>query len=581
MKPPRRRSLRSALSLLLSLLAGGCAQEDGTQLSGLLITLDTTNVDALSCYGGRPKLTRHLDRIARRGVLYESARTVTPITAPAHASMLTGLIPLRHSVRMNASMVLPSEAETLAERARKRGMQTAAVVAAVVLQDEFGLAQGFDVYMQPEARASVDADSPVSRPGSEVADDAIAWLRARDPERPFFLWVHFFDAHGPYRPPKPFKEFAGGDAYLGEVAFMDYQVGRLFEVMKEEALLDKTLIVVAADHGEGLGRHGEKTHGVAVYDTTLRVPLILRYPDGWNAGARIREPVSVVDIFPTLCEAMGLPVPRDVDGVSLFRRPPVTDRGVYFESYFGHISFGRSHIVGWADARGKYVHTSVPEFYDIFRDPGETIDLVAERSAELGAYRGAISEIAGRSRLSQGGETSPDELLKKQVEQLGYAGAGTEFFRLPEPLDSSDRDSPHANLQAHNDFVRARTLAGRGHTSQAIPILESVIEREPRNHTAHYLLGECLMSERRFSAAIELMERAVALCEAKWVAPFANIALCYDRLGRTDQAIDYYRRALSLGTGPEPAIRRLIELLQQNGRAGEAEEYVEMLDAGS
>ena len=335
--------------------------------------------------------------------------------------------------------------------------------------------------------------------------------------------------------------------------------------------------MVVADHGEGLGRHGEKTHGTAVYDSTMRVPFLLRSPGRVRAGTRILGPVSVVDVYPTFCEAMGLSIPDGLDGISLFQSEPVDGRGVYFESYFGHISFGRSHMVGWADRDAKFIHSSVPEFYEAL-DRGETDNLHAERTNDVTSYRAAIDRLSGQTRLRHDRESSPDELLKKQVEQLGYSGAGTEVVELPEPLEPSDRPSPHASLEIHNDFVRARSLMDRQRPEEAIEILQTVVAREATNHMGHYLLGQCLMMEGRYREAILPMQRAVATCEADWIAPYANLGLCYDHLGQQNEAIENYRQSLRLGTGPRLAIERLIELLRASGKAEEAETYVPMLE---
>ena len=561
-----------ALPFLASVGAslGACASGDaGSGLSGLLITLDTTNPSALSCYGAPAGLTPNMDRLAREGVLYENARATAPVTAPSHASMLTGLYPLRHSVRMNASMVLPESALTLAECARAKGLETAAVVATVVLKREFGLGQGFERYDEPEGGPSSDPEAVVSRSCIEVTERALAWLDERDSTRPFFLWVHYFDPHGPYRPPDKFTQAAGGDAYLGEVAWVDKQLGRLLERLEQDGLLAETLVVLTADHGEGLGRHGEKTHGTMGFDSTLRVPLVVRYPDGWSAGERFADRVSLVDLYPTFGSALGLDVHADVDGLDLWRRRVPEDRGLYFESYFGTIAYGWSQLAGWIDRDGKYVHTSVPEFYAA-DDPDEERDLLREGSADVSSKLDAIAALCARRRHEQPGLGGPDADLQAQIEKLGYAGAGTEHFSLPEPLEASDRDSPHAHGEDYALFLRADSLLVRGRPDDALPLLLEVVAGDPRNHTARHLYGQCLMHVGRFTSAIEELERAILLREGLWVAPHLDIALCWEALGRNDEAIESYERALAHGGGPAGAKERWAELLRKEGRAEEA-----------
>ncbi|MCZ6599113.1 MAG: sulfatase, partial [Planctomycetota bacterium] len=422
---------RSFLTALLAATASSCGGGgDCGPRSALLITLDTTRYDALGCTGGPPGVSPNLDALAAEGVLYEQARTVCPLTMPAHASIFTGLYPLRHTVHMNSMLALPSSAHTLAERASQRGFQTAAFIAAVVLADDFGLAQGFERYDQPAPplvqREEIHYDR---RPANEVADDAIAWLAERDPERPFLLWTHFFDPHVPHDPPGEFLRAGKGDPYLGAVAFMDHHIGRILAALDEEGLLDETIVVVVADHGEARGDHGESTHGVLAYDSTIRVPLIVRHPDGWRAGERSDEIVSVVDVFPTLVEALELGGPGDVDGVSLHRRRAPPDRGVYYESYYGFFSYGWSPLAGWADARGRYLHSSAPEYYAL-TDEEERVDLIAEQD-ELERYRRAIDSIAGRSRLTRDANDTAAAHVLAQLQRLGYTGAAAGADGIP------------------------------------------------------------------------------------------------------------------------------------------------------
>ncbi|MCZ6598902.1 MAG: sulfatase, partial [Planctomycetota bacterium] len=417
----------AAAGLALLLLASSCGGADEPR-SALLVTLDTTRWDSLSITGAPAGLTPSLDALAEESVVYTAARTVAPLTLPSHASILTGLYPPRHTVRTNSRMALPRSATTLAEKARAAGMQTAAFVAAEVLSASFGLDQGFDHYEEPELRPQ----PPFERLGAEeIADRAIAWIRARDPDRPFFVWVHFFDPHWPYAAPERFVRQADGDVYLAEVARVDDAVGRIFDVLRSEGVYDDTAIVVVADHGEGLEEHDERTHGTLVYDSTLRVPLLVRYPDGHRAGERSDELVSVVDVLPTLSEAMGLAPPGDVDGQSLYRRVS-DDRGLYFESYYGFYSFGWSPIAGWVDPAGKYIHSSEPELYES-QDAGELVDVFAARKGELERYRDGIDAIARRSRLQRSQDDRAGSAMIDQLHSLGYAGTA-DGAALPHPL---------------------------------------------------------------------------------------------------------------------------------------------------
>ncbi len=566
------------VALALALLASACGPEvrEGHPHSALLVTLDTTIPEGLSCYGGPDGLTPHLDALAAEGVLYENARTVTPITAPSHASMFTGLYPLRHSVRMNGSMALPADARTLAELARESGFRTAAFVAAVVLMGEFGLDQGFERYDEPHERVTED-DS--SRPGGEIVDRAVAWLDELDEGERFFAWVHFFDVHSPYRPTDAHRARAGGDPYLGELAYVDDQVGRLFDALRARGLYDDTMIVVVADHGEALERNREKTHGTLVFDTTLAVPLIVRHVDGWNAGTRSSDVVSVVDVFPTLVEALGLDAPNDIDGESLFRRAVAPERGVYFETYMGHVIYGWSPATGWATRDGKYVHSSAPQFYAIDADPEEQTNLLSERTDAVEVARAAMLELASKRRLEQIGlGANHDDRLSEQIAKLGYAGAGTQGHALPEPLEDVEAPAPITMREAGYELLRAQSEFDRGRAADALPIVRNVLELNPTNHGAQMLYAQCLMFTRRFSQAIREFERADELRGGASIEPLLNIAACYENLRRPTEAIEAYERALANG-GPAPALMRLVELLEAAGRADDAAHYRALLPA--
>jgi len=282
-------SVRLVAGLAAGLLAMACGDAQPAPRSALLITLDTTRADVLGPYGGPPGLAPTIERMAREGVVFERAYSVAPLTQPSHASMMTGLWPPVHGVRENGLNALPPAAETVAERARARGLQTAAFVAAVVLDAAFGLDQGFDTYVGPARKGESTTSHVAELPGDVVVDRALAWLSARERRKPFFLWVHLFDPHGPYTPPPAYQRQGRNEAtslYAGEVSFADAQVGRLLDALRADGTLEETFVLLVADHGEAFGEHGEPTHGAYVWDTTLHVPLILRYPHGARAGER-------------------------------------------------------------------------------------------------------------------------------------------------------------------------------------------------------------------------------------------------------------------------------------------------------
>ncbi|MEW6074523.1 MAG: sulfatase-like hydrolase/transferase [Planctomycetota bacterium] len=576
----------SGTVLLLAALGGaaGCGGDGHDRPtrppSALLVTLDTTIPEALHCYGAREGVSPHLDALAAEGLLFENARTVAPITLPAHASILTGLYPVRHSVRMNGSMVLPAAAATLAERAREKGYRTAAFVAAIVLDAEFGLAQGFETYDDPETPRDETALVAPSRRAAEVADRAGRWIAGLAPEEPFLAWVHFFDPHAPYEPPPEYLE-AHDNPYRGEVAYMDAEIGRVFAALREAGRWDDTIVVAAGDHGEGLGRHGEGTHAAFAFDSTLDVPLIVRLPFGQRAGERVRSPVSLVDIHPTLVRMLGLGAPGDVDGRDLLAPDLDPARGVYFETYFGQISFGWSQIAGWADSRGKLIFSSSPEFYDLEADPREERDVIAARRDDVPRYRAAIDRLARLPRLApHGREADSSAGLAAGIEKLGYAGLGA-TTALPEPLASLSAPSPHSRIRAHEAFLEAQRLCEAGRHELAVPILARIWSEEPANHNASFLLGTSYLAVDRPADALAPLRATIANRGADWIGGWLNLAVAHDHLGEREEAIAAFERALAGVVGPPGYMERLVTLLREAGDEEKARRYeARLIEAG-
>jgi len=555
-------------------LAAACSDPGTSELheqhSVLLVTLDTVRADALSCYGERAGTTPGIDALAREGVLYERAFTSAPITLTAHASLLTGLAPPRHGLRDNGLAALDPAANTLAEAARAADVQTAAFVGAVVLDRALGLDQGFDVYDGPPARRS-QSGHPTERPARDVIDAALTWLGARDRARPFFLWVHLYDAHHPYTPRRALPEKSTElERYLVEVSEMDAELGRLFAWLRAEHLLEQTLVCVTADHGEAFGEHQELTHGAFCWNTTLQVPLVIRHPDGRRAGERTHELVSLVDVAPTLAEALGALFPADIDGRSLLAPHAENERGAYFESYAGYLAFGWSPLAGWIDEQGKYVHGSRPEFYDLAQDPGEEHDLAGESPAEtLDHFRRAIAAIAGRPALAgRAGEV--DDELRARIQDLGYAAFDATGGAFPDPLEPNQRPSPHAMVAAWRESLLAQERLNRGRFDEAAEALRRLLAADPGNFFLRGQLATALMRLKKHAEAMDVLR---PLLDAPRVPPqiLYKLGVCALRLGRRDEAARFLAQAVELAPD-EVRYRAKLEEIQSGAPGREEDE---------
>jgi arylsulfatase A-like enzyme len=381
----------------------------------VVITLDTTRADRLSPYGLMDAQMPTLDRFAREGVLFRQALTVAPLTLPAHASLMTGLFPASHGVRDNADEPLRRDFTTLAERLQGSGFATGAFVGSAVLNSDRGLAQGFGVY--DDVRRG---DGPVAeqRSADRVVDEAIGWL-GRVTNQPFFLWVHLYDAHLPYEPREPFRSRAR-DPYVAELLFVDAQIGRLREALERSGRLDRAIIVLAGDHGEGLGDHGEAAHGELLYDSVMHVPLIMRVP-----GVEPREAgdvVRLVDVMPTVLDL--LQIRAAVDGTSL--APILRGGSLELEAYAETLyptRWDRPAIRALRGGRYKLIRGQTAELYDLERDPFEERNLSGElpRIAELMQRR--MRELAGVHRLGER-LLSPTPEVRARLAALGYAAPG-------------------------------------------------------------------------------------------------------------------------------------------------------------
>jgi arylsulfatase A-like enzyme len=385
----------------------------------VLVTLDTTRADRLSPYGFMGAVMPGLDELAREAVVFDQAYTVAPLTLPAHTSLFTGLLPPNHSVRDNGSPPLAAHFTTLAEVLRDRGYCTGAFVSSVVLDPDRGLAQGFDRY-----DGVLDATRLPQRRADEVMDDAIRWL---DEERvcPMFLWAHLYDAHRPYDPPEPFRS-RHFDPYLGEIAFAESQLTRLLGALRTRRLLDNTLVVVVADHGESLGEHGEENHGMLLYESVLRVPLIVRLPRHLRAsgaaGARVGDVVRLTDVMPTILDVLGIDSPGS-DGVSLVgaMNGQRLSLDAYAESTYP-LRFGASPLRMLRDDRFKLIDAPSPEFYDLAGDPFERRNIHADRQLAAEGLRRRLSAIGHGSAPTSGSAAPniPPDVIDR-LRALGYA----------------------------------------------------------------------------------------------------------------------------------------------------------------
>lgn len=486
----------------------------GADCSIVLFTLDTLRADHVGCYGYRGVKTPALDALASGGVRFADAVAVAPMTLPSHASIMTGDYPPHHGVRDNGTYRLLPERETLAERLQAEGYATAAFIGAFVLDKRYGLDQGFDVY---DDRITASPRSPAieslapERPGDVVTDAAIRWVEAHlrtNPAQRFFTWVHLFDPHAPYSPPPPFDRQYASSPYDGEVAFADQQVGRFVDKLRELGLLDKTILVVVGDHGEGLGEHGEGTHGLLIYESTVRVPLIFYGPGVIPSGRVVGDRVAAtVDIKPTVLELLGFE-PGHCDGLSLLGDAAGADRAVYLETLAPKLNHGWSPLFGLRRHHDKYIEAPTPEYYALSTDPGERRNLWAEHgsTADLLEERlaGLLESFAGADAAGQA-EVDLDQDAIDKLAALGYVRGST----VPE--ENALLDPKEVMALWDRKLAQAAALVSAQRAEEAIPVIKELLEVMPGDASVWLLLSGAQAEASLLDEALTSRMKAIEL----------------------------------------------------------------------
>ena len=466
---------------------------DGTPV--VLISVDTLRSDRLPAYGYDGVETPAIDSLRRDGVLFERAYTHVPLTLPAHTSLLTGVLPPIHGVRDNLGYTVdPSRAPPLQQTLKEAGYATGAGVSAFVLRRETGIDAGFDFYEDRIDVGSMPGQTGVQsiqRRGRETVNAIVPWLRTAADEA-FFLFVHIFEPHTPYEPP---PEFAARfpSLYDGEVAAADEAVGVLLDELRSLGVYGKALIVFLSDHGEGLGDHGEDEHGLFLYRSTLQVPLIIKLPESERAGEAVSEPVQLIDVYPTLVTALGLPPGQDLQGVSLLHRsrPDVGAYPIYSETVFPRLHFGWSDLAAVIVGRHHFIEAPQPELYDLLEDPDEAHNLVDSEPSLQNELRATLSAF-DRDMESP---AVTDEETRQRLAALGYVGGAA-------VTDEDVLADPKEKVETLTHIQDAYRLYAEGNFEAAVVAYQKIVEENPKIEDAwDYLALSQLGLDRPEAAA--------------------------------------------------------------------------------
>ena len=546
-------------------------------LNVVVVTIDTLRPDHLHCYGDSRIETPNVDHIAQRGVLFENAVTQTPLTPPSHASMFTGLYPTSHHVRDTGGFILEPASVTLATILQQQGWDTAAFVSSAVLKKLFGLNQGFAVYDDQMAKPGKGHEfmEDAERRAGDTVDRAINWLNAQS-GKPFFLWVHVYDPHAPYNPPSPFREKYKDRPYDGEIAYADRELGRLFDAVSKKSPADKTLIAVLSDHGEGLGEHGEFSHGVFLYDSTLRIAFLLSGPRV-PAGMRIRQQARTIDLLPTILDLMGGKAPAPVEGVSL--RPYFSGKDTaaavsYAETLYPKINLGWAELRAIRTNKYKYIFAPRPELYDLSQDPSETKNVIQSHPAEVQKLEAQLKTIIGPHEAEKVQTTTVDSHTLDQLRSLGYtSGFSPRTYTLHgKGIDPKDR------LEVLKIMEEADGPQSHLPVPRRIELLRQALKQDPTNPLLYYSLGGDCEKAGRYAEAMEVYNGAVSkgIESGRLHSRIGDLLV---RGGKKAEAIPEYEKALRINPADLQSQANLATAYLETSRPADAERVYKAIAA--
>jgi choline-sulfatase len=554
-----RRSVKMFAALLVAaLVLGGwflAHREDSApdRPNVILISIDTCRADYLGCYNSDWTTTPNIDAFAGSATLFVNVASPAPMTMPSHVSMLTGKIPLAHGVHDNGQIV-PAENEMLAEILAVEGYATAAHVSAPILARQFQIDQGFGLFND-----SMEVDGQMLREltADHTVDDAIEWLDDADSGKPFFLFVHVYDPHAPYEAPEPFaSQF--NDPYAGEVAFVDAQIGRLLEALKAEGVYESSVVIVVGDHGEMLGEHGEADHGYFIYESAIKVPLIIKHP-GQQTGRRVEGIVGLVDLVPSICSLVGIDAPAEMAGRDISDRvgdvaPSETPRSLYIQSPYPQIVFDTNPLVGLVNDRWKLILTTNSELYDLVADPEERVNLIDTEPRRARLMRDELDTIVAEvtSKLTAA-TAANDAKTHEMLTSLGYVGSGMRQAGIQ--IDPGKAD-PKEMIATYGGLVEVTQLMIAEEMDKAMDAGVALADANPQVQAVQWVAAKLLFDNGRFEQALAPCDRLVSMDPENADSLEMKGKVC-GRAGRYAEAAAVLERAIELNPGRTRSHREL------------------------
>lgn len=534
----------------------------------LLVTIDTLRADHLPAYGYTKIHTPNLDRLANESFVFEDVIAQVPMTLPSHASILTGLLPPAHGVHDNAGFILDSKVNTLAETLKTRNYKTAAFISAFILDSQFGLDQGFDFYSDNFSLIKANVDSThVSRRADETELEVEPWLR-KNFDQKFFLWVHYYDPHDPYNPPEPYKTEYVSAPYDGEIAYTDHVFGKLYDLLDELQLKEKTIVVMTGDHGEGLGDHKEQTHSIFIYNATQHVPLMIRLPK--IKPKRIKGIVSHVDLVPTVLEWLGIQPGQNIQGKSLIPLIEGKDhssRAAYSESIFPELHYGFSPLKRITTDQYEFIDAPRPELYDRINDPTELKNLIKEKPEIADTMRERLNEILKSSQITAKQTQTMDPETEEKLRAMGYVG--TIIASTPESLKIDPKDK----IDLLESISQAHQALTKKNFSFVVETTTRILQQEPNMVDAHYLLASAYLNLNETEKALAEMMNTIRL-KPDHSQTLYNLAFYYQLQGNFNEAEKWYLQLLKVVPEHLSACMNLVDLYRKKSEPEKAKIYL-------
>lgn len=573
------RRTQLAVLLLLIVLSPGCERKpDASLVEGhnvLFVTLDTTRADRIGCYGYRSAETPALDKLAVRGTLFEQAFAQVPLTLPSHASMMTGRYPREHGVRDNGENALGTSDPTLAEIFKAHGYRTAGFVSSFVLDSQFGINRGFEEFnddMGEHAAGGNPLSWQIS--GDVITDRALKWLNTES-DKPFFCWVHYYDAHDPHDAPEGFDK-PGRGPYDSEIAFVDSQLQRLLDWLAAKRLKERTLVVVVADHGESLGEHGEVGHTNFLYNTHVQVPMVFAHPAAIPRRKRVSTVVENIDVFWTILDVFGWEPPDGLISRSLagvFVGAELDERSAYHETLYALNSFGWAEQRALTTARWKYISSTKPELYDRKRDPLETKNLHSSRPDEAASMLRMLRDRFDEMPVGEAVDVDLSVEARRQLVALGYLGGSSALKDTEEVFLTEGLIDPKDMIEVLKRFRMATHLMGEAEGPEdfrlAVPLLRHVVLQSPETVKFQTTLAAGLMAADMLDEALVPLRAALQLDRAN-AQTLVQMGEALFELGRVDESFQHFEASLEIDDESPDLHVRYAKRLQEAGRNDEA-----------